>query len=187
MLSAVAMTASRVSTYLEWIAISLPPPALFYAGMIAGMRRPPACSTPRLPREEWRASFTSAPSNFTEPALVAGWRSVKVLWAYANQGHEHEEMPGAPWASCDRNFGGSRHAVGRQRQQRKDHRCYGKNDRCYGKNDRGPCGPLQRQRRIFLSFGCFDLCLSHSSPNLNLWGLAVNGPWVYRCLNRHVV
>jgi hypothetical protein len=32
--------ASRVSRYLEWIAISVPPPALFYAGMIAGMRRP---------------------------------------------------------------------------------------------------------------------------------------------------
>jgi hypothetical protein len=39
-------------------------------------------------------------------------------------------------------------AAGRQCQQRKDHRCYGKNDRCYCKYN--PCDPLQRQRRVFL-------------------------------------
>jgi len=52
-------------------------------------------------------------------------------------------------------------AAGRQCQQRKDHRCYGKNDRCYCKYN--PCDPLQRQRRVFLGFGCLHLCLSHSS------------------------
>src|SRR5262245_19820963 len=73
---------------------------------------------------------------------------------------------------------GSWDAVGRQRYQRKDHCCYSQNDRRYGKNNRGPCSPLQRQRSIFLGLGRFDLCLRHSSPNLNLCDLAVNGTWI---------
>src|SRR6478672_3318605 len=47
MLNAVAMIASRVSRCLEWIAIGVLSPALFKGGIVAGMRRPSACSAPR--------------------------------------------------------------------------------------------------------------------------------------------
>jgi hypothetical protein len=56
MLSAVAMTASRVSRCLEWIAISAPPQA-FFLGVVAGMRRPSLA--PISCRSKARVSITA--------------------------------------------------------------------------------------------------------------------------------